>query len=136
MENGEKRTVIEDGTEFDGSLSSRCAITLSGKLKGKLQAPALTVTSVGSVEGQVKVAKLVSSGEVSGHIEAETVELSGRVGDRTVIRAHTLEVKLDSPSDGLQVAFGNCELHVGDAAARGQQAKGKSDQAEKLELVK
>jgi hypothetical protein len=72
------------------------------------------VTATGSVNGQVKVAQLKAQGSVSGEIEAEAVELSGRVSDQTVIRAKTLEVMLTQPSGGLQVTFGNCELHVGE----------------------
>lgn len=117
MPDNPKQTIIEDGTEFDGSVRSQCAITLSGKLKGELSAPSLTVTPTGSLHGQVKVTQLRSQGEISGEIEAESVELSGRVKDQTVIRAHTLEAKLNQTSGGLQVTFGNCELQVGQKAA-------------------
>ena len=92
MSSTPKQTIIESGTEFDGSIRSDCAISVSGSVKGKMQAPALTVTSSGSVQGQVKVSELKSQGEISGQIEAETVELSGRVTDQTVISANTLEV--------------------------------------------
>ena len=112
MEDGTKKTIIEDGTEFDGSIRSKCPIAVSGKLKGELQAPALTVHNSGSVQGQVVVSELHSEGEISGEIEAEVVVLSGKVSDHTVINAKTLEVKLDQPG-GLQVKFGNCELNVG-----------------------
>lgn len=113
-----KQTIIESGTEFDGSLKSECAITLSGKLKGQVTAPSLTVTPSGSVHGQVKVTRLKAEGEIAGDIEAEAVELSGRVNDQTVIRAKTLEVMLTQAQGGLQVTFGNCELNVGDPKAR------------------
>jgi len=112
MADGTKKTIIEDGTEFDGSIRSQCPIAVSGKLKGDLQAPALTVHNSGTVQGQVMVSELHSEGEISGEIDAEVVVLSGKVSDQTVINAKTLEVKLDQP-DGLQVMFGNCELNVG-----------------------
>lgn len=113
-----KQTVIEDGTEFDGTITSRAAIVVSGKLKGELLAPELTVTATGSVQGQVKVERLVSQGEISGEIEAETVELSGRVSDRTVIQADKLEVRLSQPEHGVRVTFGTCELRVGESRAQ------------------
>ena len=114
--NDKKQTIIEDGTEFDGSVSSSCDIMLSGRLKGEVLAPALTVGPTGSVHGCVKVEQLVSEGEVSGEIDAQSVELSGKVNDRTVINADSLEVKL-SKSSGVQVTFGNCELRVGERKA-------------------
>jgi len=108
-----KQTVIEDGTEFDGSLSSRCPISLSGTVKGELLAPVLNVTPSGSVHGCVRVERLVCRGEISGEIQAQSVELSGKVSDQTVITAETLEVRLSQPGEGVRVTFGNCELNVG-----------------------
>src|SRR5439155_9769901 len=113
-----KQTILEDGTEFDGSIKSKCPITVSGKLRGEVSAPSLTVTQSGSVHGQVKVSQLKSQGEISGEIDAESVELSGRVNDQTTIRATTLEVMLNQTAGKLQVTFGNCELQVGERAAK------------------
>lgn len=120
MSDNAKQTILEDGTEFDGSIKSRCPITVSGKLKGEVSAPSLTVTQSGSVHGQVKVSNLKSQGEISGDIEAESVELSGKVSDQTTIRATTLEVMLNQAQSGgkLQVTFGNCELQVGERAVK------------------
>lgn len=129
MADNGKQTVIEDGTEFDGSLRSRCPISLSGKVDGQLEAPSLTVTPSGSVKGRVKVTDLRSEGEVSGHIDAQSVQLSGKVSDQTVINAKTLEVKLADKNGGVQVAFGNCELRVGDNKQRDQNPKGHEQHA-------
>ncbi len=130
MPDNSKQTIIESGTEFDGSIKSQCSITLSGKVKGQVSAPALTVTPSGSVHGQVKVSQLKAQGEVSGEIEAEAVELSGRVSDQTVIRAKTLEVMLTQPQGGLQVTFGNCELNIGDKPARAAEERTKGTAAD------
>jgi cytoskeletal protein CcmA (bactofilin family) len=124
-------TIIESGTEFDGSIHSRCAITVSGALKGELLAPSLTVTASGSVHGQVKVERLVSQGEISGEIDAEAVELSGKVSDKTVITARALEVRLDQPA-GVRVTFGECELRVGGKAQAKAARPEKVEKAEKV----
>jgi cytoskeletal protein CcmA (bactofilin family) len=118
MADSPKQTILEDGTEIDGSVKSKCPITVSGKLKGEVLAPSLTITPSGSVQGQVKVSNLLSQGELAGEIEAESVELAGKVNDQTTIRAASLEVKLNQPGNKIQVTFGNCELHVGDKAAK------------------
>jgi len=123
MSDRSKQTVIENGTEFDGTIVSECPITLSGTIKGQLDAPSLDVTPEGSVHGKVTVGELKSEGEVSGEIEAGSVELSGRVSDQTVIRAKTLQVKLSKDKGGVEVSFGNCELEVGDMPVK---SKGKS----------
>jgi len=121
MSENTKQTIIENGTEVDGAIRSDCEITLSGRIKGQVTAPALTVTPSGSVQGQIKVSRLRAQGEIAGEIEAEAVVLSGRVNDQTVIRAKTLEVTLTQAQGGIQVTFGNCELQVGDAKARMQE---------------
>jgi len=109
-----KVTVIEDGTEFKGSMTSTCAVVVRGKIEGDLSTPALSVAATGIVQGRAKVGTIDSSGQLSGEFDAETVRLSGAVSDDTIIRAKTLEVKL--VSDGkMVVSFGESRLEVGDA---------------------
>lgn len=125
MADATKQTIIENGTEFDGTIKSQCEIVLRGKLRGDVSAPALTVSPSGVVQGKVKVTQLKAEGEIAGELEAESIQISGRVSDQTVIRAKTLEVALTQPQGGLQVTFGNCDLQVGDKNTRAQE-KGKS----------
>jgi len=114
-----KQTVVENGTEFEGVVRSQCPIVVSGQLKGEVTAPTLTLKPEGSVYGKVKVSQLKSEGSLGGEIDAESVELSGSISDDTVIRAAALEVKLNqSAGSKLRVSFGNCELQVGDPAAK------------------
>jgi cytoskeletal protein CcmA (bactofilin family) len=114
-----KQTIVENGTEFEGVIRSQCPIVISGDVKGEVSAPTLTLTSDGSVHGKVKVKQLKSAGSLGGEIDAESVELSGRVSDNTVIRSAALEVKLQEPgSSKLQVSFENCELQVGDPSGK------------------
>jgi cytoskeletal protein CcmA (bactofilin family) len=109
-----KRTLIEEGTEFKGSLSSNCDLVVMGKVEGDIKGPSVEIAKTGVVAGNVKVESLRSEGEVAGSIEADTVHLSGRVRDHTVIRAHSLEVQLVSPTAPMEVVFGVCELAIGD----------------------
>jgi cytoskeletal protein CcmA (bactofilin family) len=114
-----KQTIVENGTEFEGVVRSQCAIVVSGQVKGEVTAPTLTLKPEGSVSGKVKVSTLKSEGSLGGEIEADSVELSGSVSDDTVIKAASLEVKLSqSAGSKLRVSFGNCELQVGDPAAK------------------
>jgi cytoskeletal protein CcmA (bactofilin family) len=110
-----KQTVVEEGTEFDGSFRSQGPISVSGSLRGDISAPSLTIARSGSVRGQIKVTELKSEGEIAGDIEAESVELAGHVSDQTTIRASSLQVRLsqNGTAGKLQVTFGSCELQVG-----------------------
>jgi len=107
---GVKRTLVEEGTAVSGSISSTCPIVVMGKIEGEISGPSMEITESGVVSGRVKVTALCSCGELAGEVEAETVQLSGRVRDETVIRARSLEVV----SSGGSVKFGECELSIGD----------------------
>jgi len=109
-----KHTLVEEGTEFKGTMSSSCPIVVMGKVEGDVAGPVIHVTPSGVVAGVVKVKSLHSAGELAGEVEAETVQISGRVRDRTVIRARSLEVSLNVQKGGMQVVFGECELAIGD----------------------
>ncbi|MGA7119425.1 MAG: polymer-forming cytoskeletal protein [Polyangiaceae bacterium] len=108
-----RKTLVEEGTQFKGSLSSDCPIEVKGRVEGDLTAPALLVSPSGSVHGHVKVGEMRSEGELAGEFDADTVQLSGTVKDNTVIRAKSLEVKLTPLKGKMQVVFGECELEVG-----------------------
>jgi cytoskeletal protein CcmA (bactofilin family) len=107
-------TVVEEGTEFRGSMSSSCPVVVKGAVAGELATPSLTVTPTGTVAGKIRVGTLVSQGSIAGEIDAEQAHVSGLVVDETVIRARSLDVKLES--DGkMTVSFGRARLEVGDA---------------------
>jgi cytoskeletal protein CcmA (bactofilin family) len=124
-----RKTLVEEGTHFKGSLSSDCPIEVKGRVEGDLTAPALVVSPSGAVHGHVKVGEMRSEGELAGEFDADVVQLSGTVKDNTVIRARSLEVKLAPPKGKMQVIFGECELEVG-----GEQAQKSEGTARPSEL--
>jgi cytoskeletal protein CcmA (bactofilin family) len=108
-----RKTLVEEGTQFKGALSSDCPVEVKGRIEGELNAPALSVSPSGAVHGKIKVGEIRSQGELAGEFDADVVQLSGTVRDNTVIRAKSLEVKLSQPGGKMQVIFGECELEVG-----------------------
>ncbi len=136
MSETEKKTLVEEGTEFKGSLTSRCPVEVRGRIDGDLNAPSLHVSTSGAVSGKVHVGQLVSQGEIAGEFDAEAIYLSGTVKDNTVIRAKTLEVKLAAQNGSkMQVIFGEVMLDVGDAprdAAQAGSGKKKKGDAESV----
>ena len=113
MSDMEKKTLVEEGTEFKGSLTSKCPVEVRGRIDGDLNAPSLHVSTSGAVSGKVYVGQLVSQGEIAGEFDADSIQLSGTVKDNTVIRAKSLEVKLQPANGKMQVIFGECQLEVG-----------------------
>ena len=67
----EKKTVIDEGTEFKGSLTATHPVVARGRIEGDLTGPELEVAATGVVVGKAKVTELHSSGELSGTFEAE-----------------------------------------------------------------
>jgi cytoskeletal protein CcmA (bactofilin family) len=111
----EKKTLIEEGTEFKGTLTSSCPIVVMGRVEGEMKGPSVEVTETGVLSGKAKVAELRSRGELAGEFDADVVELAGRVRDKSVIRAKSLEVSLQRTDGRIEMVFGDCELAVGDA---------------------
>jgi cytoskeletal protein CcmA (bactofilin family) len=110
-----KRTLIEEGTELKGTLISTCPIVVMGRVDGDVTGPSVEVTESGMLCGKAKVTSLSSRGELAGEFDAEVVELSGKVRDKTMIRAQSLEVSLKRDGGRIEMVFGDCELAVGDA---------------------
>ena len=106
-----KRTLVEEGTAVTGNMTSSCPIVVMGKIDGEISGPSMEIMESGVVSGRIKVTAFSSRGELAGELEAETVELAGRVRDDTVIRARSLEV---TSAPGTTLQFGECELSVGD----------------------
>ena len=119
---GEKKTIIEEGTEFKGTLAASCPILARGRIEGEITGPALEVTDTGVVAGQVKVTELRSRGELAGRFEADEVMLSGRVRDATVIVAKALEVT-PARANAVAVELDDCELQIGELPSKEQAIK-------------
>ena len=113
---GAKQTIVEEGTQFRGSLTSTCPVVVHGRIEGDVETPGLVVSPSGSVKGRVKVGEVESQGEIEGEFDADTIRLAGRVRDKTVLRAKVLEVRLSTDGGSkMQVVFGETELAVGEA---------------------
>ncbi|HTV22011.1 MAG TPA: polymer-forming cytoskeletal protein [Polyangiaceae bacterium] len=115
---GEKQTLIEQGTEFKGTMKSTCPVVVNGRIEGELSAPELDVTTTGSVRGNIKADRLSSRGVLSGNIDAGDLFLSGSVGSKTVIKAKNLEVKLAPDQGRMELTIGECTLDVGDEPSK------------------
>ncbi len=110
----DKQTLIEQGTEFKGTMKSTCPVVVNGRIEGELSAPELDVTATGTVKGNIKADRLSSRGALSGNIDAGDLFLSGSVGSKTVIKAKNLEVKLAPDQGRMELTFGECTLDIGD----------------------
>jgi cytoskeletal protein CcmA (bactofilin family) len=109
-----KQTTVEEGTQFKGTLNSTCQVMVRGVIEGDVTAPTIIVSETGTVVGNVKAQCIQSAGVLAGRVDADDVYLSGSVRSDTVIRAKTLEVKLQSQNQKLEITFGECILDVGD----------------------
>ena len=102
----EKRTLVEEGTRFKGSLTSTCAILVQGSVEGDVEGPSVTVSATGAVSGKIATGSLKSDGKIAGDFEVDTAQLAGSVANNTVIRAASLDVKLTAATGKLQLTFG------------------------------
>jgi len=110
----DKHTLIEQGTEFKGTMKSSCPVVVNGRIEGDLSAPELDVTTTGIVQGNIKAERLSSRGVLSGNVDAGDLFLSGSIGSKTVIKAKNLEVKLAPDQGRMELTIGECTLDVGE----------------------
>jgi cytoskeletal protein CcmA (bactofilin family) len=109
-----KRTLIDEGTELKGSVKSTCPVVVMGRIEGDVSGPSVEIAEKGTVIGKVKALQFASHGDMYGEIEAESVELSGKIRDGTVIRARSLDIKVNRQGPREPIQFGDCELFIGD----------------------
>ena len=114
----EKHTLIEQGTEFKGTMKSSCPVVVNGRIEGDLTAPELDITATGTVQGNIKAERLSSRGVLSGNIDAGDLFLSGSIGSKTVIKAKNLEVKLNPEQGRMELTIGECTLDVGEEPSK------------------
>jgi cytoskeletal protein CcmA (bactofilin family) len=92
----EKRTLVEEGTRFKGSLTSTCAILVQGSIEGDVEGPSVTVSATGAVSGKITAGALKSDGQLAGAIE-----------NNTVVKAAAIDLKITVPNGKLQLTFGS-----------------------------
>lgn len=112
-----KDTVVEEGSTLSGTLASNGRILVRGHLSGDVAGPTIDVTETGALSGRIRAGVLRSRGALGGHLDADDVELGGRVLDQTVIKARDLAVTLGA-GDARGAEFGDCEIEVGDEPDR------------------
>ena len=84
------------------------------RLPGDRQLIQVATDLVRDDTGEPVAGARVDPGSIAGEIDADQAHVSGQVVDATVIRARSLDVKLES--DGkMTVTFGRARLEVGDA---------------------
>ncbi len=131
-----KQTLVEQGTEFKGTIKSSCAVVVNGTIDGEVDAPEVTITQSGTVIGTIKAKKVRSSGTLSGNVDAGDVFLSGNVRSNTVIKAKSLEVKLGSSDRGqIQLAFGDCNIEAAQVPREEDSTNEQSASVDSAEVV-
>jgi cytoskeletal protein CcmA (bactofilin family) len=114
-----KDTVVEEGTTLSGTMAATGRILVMGRLEGTVAGPAVEISRTGALVGRIKAGTLRSRGDLGGQLDADDIDLGGRILDQTLIRARELTVTLeDSDGDLVATQFGDCELQVGDEPDR------------------
>ncbi len=103
----QKRTLVEEGTRFKGSLTSTCPILVQGTVEGDVEGPALTVSATGAVSGKIAAGALKSDGRIAGDFDVDTAQLAGSIENNTVVRASSLDLKVTVASGKLELTFGS-----------------------------
>src|SRR6267143_1079793 len=88
-----KHTLVEEGTEFKGTMSSSCPIVVMGKVEGDVTGPVIHITPSGVVSGVVKVKQLRSDGELAGDEPNKEAAVAAALAAPAVAAAASAEPK-------------------------------------------
>jgi cytoskeletal protein CcmA (bactofilin family) len=101
----EKRTIVEEGTELKGSITSTCPIVVQGSIDGEVAGPSVEVSATGTIAGKITTGTLNSKGRIAGELDVDVAQLSGTVANKTVVRAATLDLKISNPNGKVELKF-------------------------------
>jgi cytoskeletal protein CcmA (bactofilin family) len=101
----EKRTIVEEGTDLKGSISSTCPIVVQGSIDGEVAGPSVEVSATGRIAGKITTGILNSKGRIAGELDVDVAQLSGTVANKTVVRAATLDLKITNPNGKVELKF-------------------------------
>jgi cytoskeletal protein CcmA (bactofilin family) len=78
LSNIAKPTIISEGFEFEGIITSSGTINISGVVRGKLSAKSVLVDTTGHIEGELSSDQLMVKGSVSGEIVCKDLNVGSR----------------------------------------------------------
>ena len=69
-------TVVSNGSNLEGRITSQTSITVSGKVKGELSASEIVIEREGVVEGSIFSEHLIIIGNFEGQISANKITIA------------------------------------------------------------
>jgi cytoskeletal protein CcmA (bactofilin family) len=73
-----KPSIISEGFEFVGTITSEGALNISGSVKGKINARSVLVDVEGQVEGELNADSLMIKGKVVGDVQCQDLNVGPR----------------------------------------------------------
>lgn len=73
-----KPTIISEGFEFVGTITSNGTLHIAGLIKGKISANTVLVDLKGQVEGEMKADHLMVKGSIKGDIRCKELNIGPR----------------------------------------------------------
>jgi len=97
---GDRRSVLAEGLQLDGQVTSKGPVEISGRLVGSVSAPDVLITQSGALEGEVLALNLTVLGTVTGTISARSVSLAEGAKAEGDITYQQISIELNAEFDG------------------------------------
>ena len=98
-------SVIESNLTIDGNLTCQGDLIINGRVHGDVTAEKLTVSELGSLQGNIHAGSVVSNGTIAGTIIAKELSLGATSSTHATIKVEKSDIK-----DGALV---NGDLKIG-----------------------
>ena len=86
-------SIIESNLTIDGNLTCQGDLVINGRVHGDVIAQNLTVSELGSLQGNIQAGVLASHGTIAGTIVATAVSLGGTSSTHATIKAEKSDIK-------------------------------------------
>ena len=111
-------TLIGQHTHLKGDISFSGGLRVDGSIAGNINATGdndsvLTLSEMGSIEGEVRVPNLVVNGSISGNVYAsQHIELAPKARIQGNVYYHLLEMSMGSAVNGQMIHVGESDDQV------------------------
>lgn len=85
-------SIVSSDLTIEGDLKSDGIVNIDGRLVGNLKCKSVNVNSMGSLEGNIEADQLFNQGEISGDINARSVELKDGSNTKSNLKSDILQV--------------------------------------------
>jgi cytoskeletal protein CcmA (bactofilin family) len=95
-----QKSIVQSDLHITGNIQTTGILEFAGHIDGDVSSDTLIISHEGTITGQVSAKHLTSSGNISGNISAEDVQLKSMSQTKAAMRCHKITVETGAVLEG------------------------------------